>query len=71
MPNLPIVLAIHPEYADAILEGSKSFEIRRRCPDLPPGTLVYLYATSPISEIVGGFVLRRVWVGSLSATQTG
>ena len=50
-----LLLAIHPEHAASILSGRKTFEVRARFPSLPPGTRVYLYATSPVSAVVGGF----------------
>ena len=54
----PLVLAIHPRHAQAILAGDKQFEIRRRFPQVPAGTVVYMYATAPICAIVGGFVVE-------------
>jgi predicted transcriptional regulator len=50
-----LVLAIHPEHAESILSGEKTFEVRSRLPRLPFGTRVYLYATSPVSAVIGGF----------------
>lgn len=41
---LNIILAIHPEHADNILDGIKTVELRRRIPvQLSPGATVYLY----------------------------
>ena len=47
------LLAVHPEYATAMLHGRKTVEIRRRVPSLRPGTRLWLYATRPCSRIVG------------------
>ena len=62
-----LVIAIHPRFADAILEGRKTFELRRRFPAVAPGTLIYLYATAPTSGIVGGFTSAGQKAGSPEA----
>lgn len=48
------LLAIHPEYAGAILRGHKTVEFRKR-PLAADVTTVVLYATAPVSRIVGKF----------------
>jgi len=50
-----VLMSVHPQYAEAILEGKKRYEIRRARPQFPPGTIVWLYATKPRSAIVGWF----------------
>jgi len=55
-----LVLAIHPVHAEAIFEGRKKLELRTRFPRVSPGTVVYLYATAPISAVVGGFIVDDV-----------
>lgn len=55
-----IVLAIHSRHAQAILEGEKTHELRKRLPRLSRGDVVYLYETAPTSSIVGGFVVDGV-----------
>ncbi|TFC54704.1 MULTISPECIES: ASCH domain-containing protein [unclassified Cryobacterium] len=55
-----VLLSIRPRFADAILEGSKTHELRRRFPTIEAGTLVYLYASSPTKAIVGSFVCSAV-----------
>lgn len=53
-PSKDLVLSIHPEYTDKIMEGTKTVELRRRFPlTAAPGTLVYIYSTSPIRALVG------------------
>lgn len=47
------VFSLKSRYAEAILSGRKTHELRRRRPNLPPGTVVFLYSTSPKMEIVG------------------
>ena len=47
-------MSIHPEYADAILAGTKRVEFRKRrlAPDI---STVVIYATRPAARIVGTF----------------
>lgn len=52
------MLSIYPEYVEKILNGSKRFEFRRRLPcALFGGTRVVIYATAPISAVVGEFLI--------------
>ena len=52
-----IMLSIYPEYVEKIFNGSKRFEYRRRLPRLYAGTRVLIYATAPISSVVGEFMI--------------
>jgi predicted transcriptional regulator len=47
-------MSIHPQYADAILAGTKRVEFRKRrlAPDV---STVVIYATRPVGRIVGTF----------------
>jgi predicted transcriptional regulator len=54
------IISIHPRYANAILAGEKTIELRRRIPDLPFGTRLWIYATRPTGAIVGFVTLRDV-----------
>lgn len=60
MANNGIFLSIKPQYADLILNGEKTVELRRVRPKLQPGDLVILYATAPISAILGCFTTLDV-----------
>jgi predicted transcriptional regulator len=59
-------MAIHPRYADAILDGNKQVEFRKRrlASDI---TTVLIYATSPVQRIVGEFRIREMVVGAPDA----
>lgn len=58
-----VLLSVHPTYADAILDGRKTIEFRRRA--LPPDVwAVVIYATMPIGRIVGWFEID----GTVSAS---
>jgi predicted transcriptional regulator len=58
-----VLMSIHPKYAEAILRGTKRYELRRMRPQFPPGTLVWLYATKPRGAIVGCFESGQIISG--------
>lgn len=47
------LISIHPGYANAILDGTKTVELRRRIPELVNGTRLWIYATRPTAAVVG------------------
>ncbi len=48
-----LFISVKPRYANAILEGSKTVELRRTRPHLPDGSLVILYSSTPTRAVVG------------------
>ena len=54
------IISIHPDYADAILAGKKTIELRRRIPEVPSGTRLWIYATRPTGAIIGFVTIRDV-----------
>ncbi len=56
-----LVLSIHPRFAFAILAGTKTIELRRRF-SMANGTdcMALIYATAPISAIVGSVLITKV-----------
>src|SRR5262245_25043726 len=56
----PVVIAIHPVPAEKIMAGEKRYELRTRFPNVAVGTNVYLYATAPLSAVVGGFTVASI-----------
>jgi predicted transcriptional regulator len=58
-----LLLSIYPRWAEAILVGTKTVEVRRRAPRLQPGTRLVLYATLPVGRVVGSVVATEVLVG--------
>ncbi len=52
-----LVMSIKPEFADRIFGGTKDVELRRVRPSVTPGDVVLVYASSPISALVGAFVV--------------
>lgn len=59
-----MLLSVHPRFATAILEGSKTVEVRRQRVAAPSGTPVLLYATAPTMALVGMARIAAVHVGS-------
>ena len=70
------IISIHPEYATAILDGTKTIELRRRIPSLGQGARLWIYATRPTVAIVGIATIasvsrahpRAIWQKHRSAT---
>jgi predicted transcriptional regulator len=54
------IISIHPCYADAILDGTKTIELRRRIPELANGTRLWIYATRPVAAVVGVVTITDV-----------
>jgi predicted transcriptional regulator len=54
------IISIHPAYADAILAGKKTIELRRRIPKLPLGTRLWIYATRPTAAVIGFVTIQDV-----------
>lgn len=55
-----ILMSIRPRFADAILSGEKSHELRRRFVGGEPGTRVFVYSSSPVRQLVGAFEIGTV-----------
>jgi predicted transcriptional regulator len=54
------IISIHPGYADAILAGQKTIELRRRIPKLTIGSRLWIYATQPTGAVIGVVTIREV-----------
>jgi predicted transcriptional regulator len=57
------LLSIHPAYAEAILDGRKRVEFRRTrlARDV---SIVVVYATQPLGEVIGWFEVDRIVEGT-------
>jgi predicted transcriptional regulator len=53
------VFSIKPYFADAILDGSKTVELRKVAPKRPVER-VWIYATAPVMRIVGHFIPGQI-----------
>ncbi|HEX6354758.1 ASCH domain-containing protein [Actinophytocola sp.] len=65
----PLVLSLRPRFANAILDGTKTVELRRTRLSAPNGTLLILYASTPVMAVIGTAILTdrdtdtpsRIW----------
>lgn len=48
-----LLISIRPSFADAIFNGSKTVEIRRRIPSIEIGVRLWIYVTKPVGEVRG------------------
>jgi len=55
-----IVLSLKPRFADAILAGSKTVELRRLEPKIVVPTRALVYSTSPVRALVGTCIVTSV-----------
>lgn len=61
-----VLVSVAPEFAEKIAEGSKTIELRRRFPNVPTGTWMYLYVTLPVGAILGRVKVANIDAGSPS-----
>ena len=55
------LLSIKPEFGKKILAGEKQYEFRRTTfSDAGSIDFIYLYASSPVMKIIGGFTYHRI-----------
>ncbi|MFB9832833.1 ASCH domain-containing protein [Actinoallomurus acaciae] len=59
-PRQAILLSLKPRFAQAILRGIKTVELRRQRVALAPGAAVLIYASSPVMAIIGTARVRNV-----------
>ena len=55
-----IVLSLKPRFAQAILAGVKTVELRRTVPKIVIPTRALLYASSPVRALLGTCVITSV-----------
>lgn len=58
-----LLISIRPRYVADILAGWKTAEVRRAKPSSAPGSLMLIYATAPIQQVVATCVLADVQTG--------
>ena len=59
---MKVLLAIKPEFAERILDGSKKFEFRKTIFKSENIKVVLIYASSPVQKVVGEFEIEKVIV---------
>lgn len=55
-----LLISVRPQYAEKILAGEKTVELRRRFPVTASGMNALLYSSSPVSAVVGAATIKRV-----------
>ena len=60
----PLLLSLKPRYADRIFEGLKTVELRRRIVSHIKDRDVFVYVSSPVMELRGGFRAGDFWSGT-------
>ncbi len=61
MGNKDFLMSIKPGYANLIVEGVKKIELRKKFPsDVKSGTKIIIYASAPISMIIGECYIESV-----------
>ena len=60
----PLLLSLKPRYAKLVFGGLKTAELRRRIVPNITNCDVFIYVSSPIMALSGGFRVGEVWSGS-------
>jgi predicted transcriptional regulator len=61
MKSRAVLLSMSPDFAFPVVDGVKTIDLRRKFPlGIPKGTRVLIYATAPVSKVVGEARLEEV-----------
>ena len=58
---MPLLLSLKPRFAELVFMGKKTVELRRRIASTMTGREVFIYVSSPVRMIRGGFRVAEVW----------
>ncbi len=61
------IISIKPVFAEAILDGQKTVELRRRIPPVQIGARLWIYATRPVASVVGIAIIDTIFRGTPQA----
>lgn len=64
--NPALFLSLRPRFAELLLSGAKTVELRRVRPAVSAGTTVLLYASSPTMKLVGRAEVAEISMSPLS-----
>lgn len=59
-----MLISLKPDYADLVFQGLKTAELRRRISGDIVNRDVFVYVSSPVKMLRGGFRCGQVWSGS-------
>lgn len=58
-----MLISIRPRHVADILDGRKTVEVRRARPTVSDGSLILIYATAPVQQVVATCVLAGIRTG--------
>jgi predicted transcriptional regulator len=58
-------VSLHPRHAKRIYGGTKPYEFRRKCLQIPEGSWAFIYETLPVGAVTGLVKFTRVHRGGL------
>ena len=58
---MKVILSIKPEFANKIFNGTKKFEFRRTLFKNKEIKMIIVYASAPISKVIGEFEIDRIF----------
>ena len=64
---MKVILSIKPEFAEKIFNGSKKYEFRRSIFKDPTVNKIIVYASAPISKIIGEFEIDKILRSELAS----
>jgi predicted transcriptional regulator len=64
MRQVALFLSVKPIFANGILDGTKTVELRRVCPNVASGDMVLIYSTSPEMALLGSAQVAQVLSGA-------
>ena len=59
-----LLFSLKPHYADLVFDGLKAAELRRRISSCMENRDVFIYVSSPVRQLRGGFRVGNVWSGT-------
>ncbi|HRI72573.1 MAG TPA: ASCH domain-containing protein, partial [Polyangium sp.] len=60
MTSSTLFLSVKPVFANKILEGTKTIELRRIRPHVAPGQSVLIYSSSPEMSLIGRAIIENI-----------
>lgn len=60
----PVFISLKPRYADHVFSELKKVELRRRIAPCMENRNVFVYVSSPVKKLRGGFRVGHVWKGT-------
>jgi predicted transcriptional regulator len=58
------LISIRPNFAESIMSGAKTIELRRRIPNVQAGLKLWIYSTMPTGAVIGTATIEQVIYGT-------